>query len=238
MPAPRRIRATPARSLSPNASPRRSALARCASLARRLPWLDERPAESLAGFLAFALSVCQMPRPDGSLGRSLELAFPAGSLPSSEAKAAVAAARAARAIGCPRIRASDAEAERACELAPLLLGGSLWAGDPLLAGLARRALALAWVHACADRALGAPTSPRGPRLRALLALETALAAACGLDPETPAPPLTAALKALGVGSAAAWPCAQAARERLALSERGALDAFCPAQAPSRRPLAL
>lgn len=179
-----------------------------------------------------------MPRPEGSLGRKLDLAYPAGSLPSHESNVIVATARAARAIGCPRIRATDAEAARACELAPLFLGGSTWEKDAYLSALARQALTLAWIHACADRLLNSAPHLHSARLPALYALEQALTMACELTPLIPADALTEALHALGAGSAQSWPCAQAARTRLVLAERSALDSCCAPSQISRGTRAL
>lgn len=200
---------------------------RCWELYCDMPWIGLRSEwreAARAGF-AFALSVCQMPKPLGSLGALLDRAFPPGSLPSREAELFAALASVSGDLRCSRFNFEDGSGARACELSPLFFGGLAWLDDPVLARASRLVCAQAMADSCASRVFFDARAWEAPPAEAMEAFARALQN-CRFEPWLGEQALSAlVLGNAGRGPALDWPASRAARARLAFFERSELGAM-------------
>jgi hypothetical protein len=207
----------------------RAARDRCWSLYASMPWLgfgDALKSSARSAFV-FALSVCQMPKPAGSIGALLDQAFPRGSLRSAEGALFVGLTQAARAMGCSRFDFGDDSAERACALAPLFFGGLSWLESEPKARASRLIFCQALADSCASRAFFDARALQPAPLAGIECFELALESCLAAEWSGPEILLELSSKHLGAGSASDWPAAHAARERLALHEKKELLDLCP-----------
>lgn len=205
----------------------------CWSLYRAMPWLglSQEWRRAARPAFAFALSVCQMPKPAGSLGALLDRAFPAGSLPSDESSLFRSVSAASGLLLRSSFYFLDGTGLRACELAPIFFGGLAWLHDPVLASASRLIFSQALADACASRVFFDARAWDPPPTGGMEAFAQALVF-CSRLPWPGADALGAlSRQRLGEGCAGQWSAALAARCKMALSEGSEIASACPG-APS------